>query len=637
MRKKVKTGSSLLFLLLMSFYSLVSFANEIKVTATVDQNRVEIGDPFTLTVSVSSSSTVSVRDPQLPQLSGLDLFHSWNESNTRSTFSSGQGGFKTVVTQMYNYQLAPKRVGKIRISPVTVIVGGKTFKTKPIVIESLEQGKGPKAKRPKNRRTGNDPFEQMEDLFNNLLKRPFGSQPNPNRNNPRGDGSAGEDFFIVVEVDKQEAYVGEQVTATWYLYTRGQVLDLDTLKYPDLKGFWKEDIEIATHLNFRQAVLNGIPYRKALLASYALFPIKEGGATIDPYRAKATIIGGGSSAFSFSRRRSSTHQSKQVQIMIKPLPEAGKPVNFSGGVGDFKIRGELADKTVVSGQPFEFNIRFDGSGLAKRIDSPKLELPQGVEVYDKKSETRFFKTGRSYKEFKYLLIPRNEGEVVMPPTKVSIFHPETGLYRELQTDELRINVLPGAKGPAIPSQALKEEEVQKEEDSLPGMVGEYESVVEVSKNQQVVLWSSVFLFLSFVLLFKTKTEMGWGVRKKNIMQSVERRFSRINSAVSKGDTRQVGALVTNAVYFVLGEVSRQGGAHVELEKLLLKSPPSVRRELGEPVLKLMESFQAMGFAPEQALGELRDKSVQKDLVKKMESVLLNAVQLGIDEEFEESA
>ena len=49
-------------------------------------------------------------------------------------------------------------------------------------------------------------------------------------------------FFIQAEVDKSEAYVGEQVTASWYLYTRGMIRDLDTLKYPALKGFWKEDI-----------------------------------------------------------------------------------------------------------------------------------------------------------------------------------------------------------------------------------------------------------------------------------------------------------------------------------------------------------------------------------------------------------
>ncbi len=642
MKERVKIGSmkSLIVLALFCF-SLPTFAKKLEVTATVDRNSVESGEPFTLTVSVSSSKSVSVRDPELPGLDGLDLFHSWNESNTRSSFSPGQGGFQMIVTQKFNYQLAPNKQGRIRIAPITVVVDGKEVKTKPITITSLKPGSGPKARRPRrNRPKSQDPFDQMEDMFNSLLQRPFGTQPGHGNQIAPDAAVPGEDFFIVVEVDKQQAYVGEQITAAWYLYTRGQVLDLDTLKYPDLKGFWKEDIEIATHLNFRQDVMNGIPYRKALLAKYALFPIKPGSATVDPYRAKATIIGSGRTGFGFSRKRSSTNESKKILVTVKDLPKDTKPQNFTGGVGDFNMRAELADKMVVSGQPFEYNIRFDGEGLASRIDKPNLNLPENVKVYDQKSETRFFKTGRSFKEFKYLLIAESDGELVMPESRVSIFHPETGMYREVNSSELTINVLPGANGPALPSQTLADgdqtlEEEQK--DPLPGFIGEYQAYGEGSQTEETIMWSTVFIFLSFVLLFKARSEMGWGVREKTILQSVERRFKRIRSEVTAGNTQQVGVMVTNAVYFVLGELSRQGGAYVELEKLLLKSPPSVRREFGEPVLKLMESFQAMGFAPKESLGELNDRKKQTQLVEKMEAILLKAVHVGLSEEEERAA
>ena len=182
--------------------------------------------------------------------------------------------------------------------------------------------------------------------------------------------------------------MGEPITASWYLYTRGQVLDLDTLKYPSLKGFWKEDIEIATHLNFQPSFFQGVPHRRALLASYALFPLREGKAQIDPYRAKATIVGGG--RFHFSKKLSSTQESQSLSIQVRPLPKEGQPRDFHGGVGDFQLRLELSDKQVVAGQPFRLFLRVDGLGLAKRIDFPDLPLPEGVEVYDKKVETQFF-------------------------------------------------------------------------------------------------------------------------------------------------------------------------------------------------------------------------------------------------------
>jgi hypothetical protein len=104
-------------------------------------------------------------------------------------------------------------------------------------------------------------------------------------------------FSIQLEVDKNEAFVGEQVTASWYLYTRNHIQNIDTLKYPNLKAFWKEDIELATRLNFQQEVVNGIPYKKALLVSYALFPIKDGSALIDTYKAKCTVISGNMGVF----------------------------------------------------------------------------------------------------------------------------------------------------------------------------------------------------------------------------------------------------------------------------------------------------------------------------------------------------
>ena len=87
-----------------------------------------------------------------------------------------------------------------------------------------------------------------------------------------------------MDVDKKRAYVGEQITANIYLYTRGQIRDIDTLKYPSLKGFWKEDLDLATRLNFESVEVSGVLYQRALLVSYALFPIKAGKAVANRMR-----------------------------------------------------------------------------------------------------------------------------------------------------------------------------------------------------------------------------------------------------------------------------------------------------------------------------------------------------------------
>ncbi|MCB0385820.1 MAG: BatD family protein, partial [Bdellovibrionales bacterium] len=264
---------SFLILLVSVFFVGVAWGNEVSVEATVDRNVMEEGDTFILAVSVTSGSSVTVEDPRLPSFKNMDLINSWSAAETRSSFSNGK--FNVEQTRTFNYMLAPSSVGEFRIDSVQVVVNGQAFNTKPITVTVKEAGGSPglpRAQRPKGQPP--QPLEELDDLFSQLLRRRnnpgFKAQPtNPN-----------ESFFIQVEVDKTTVFAGEQVTASWFLYTRGHIRDIDTLKYPSLNGFWKEEIDLATRLDFQQEVINGIVYRKALLASYALFPIKPGKAKI---------------------------------------------------------------------------------------------------------------------------------------------------------------------------------------------------------------------------------------------------------------------------------------------------------------------------------------------------------------------
>src|SRR5690606_24688742 len=150
-----------------------------------------------------------------------------------------------------------------------------------------------------------DPFDSFDEAFNQLLRR--------NQNRVRQLPMRGEDFFIGVQTDKDAVYVGEKLVVTYYLYTNGQVTDIDTLNYPVLDGFWKEDIEVATHLNFEPVDVNGDVYNRALLASYALFPLHDGILEMDTYQAKVGLIGR-------SGKVTNTRQSEPKKIFVQALP-----------------------------------------------------------------------------------------------------------------------------------------------------------------------------------------------------------------------------------------------------------------------------------------------------------------------------
>src|SRR5690606_20394833 len=94
------------------------------------------------------------------------------------------------------------------------------------------------------------PMESMESLFSRYLNKHFDFMG-------RGNNPDEVDFFIDVEVSNMNPYYGEQFVVQWHLYSNGRITDIDTLKYPALEGFWKEEISLAVSLRGEDVVKDG--------------------------------------------------------------------------------------------------------------------------------------------------------------------------------------------------------------------------------------------------------------------------------------------------------------------------------------------------------------------------------------------
>jgi BatD DUF11 like domain len=627
-----KIGNALAAVLVaILFFPLSLFAGT-EVTALVDRDSLSPSDTVTFTISVTSSEDVTIGQPESPRFEDFEVLNTWQGQEARATFVNTPNGpsFQTVRTTNYNFALQPKRQGKLRLGSVQIEVDGRKYNTKPISITVAPgAGGGARGQRPRGGVQAPPGFDDEEDdVFSQLLRRQMpgagGSRSLPI--NPQ------EAFFIQVELDKTDVYVGEQVTASWYLYTRGQIRDLDTLKYPSLKGFWKEDIELATQLNFTSEVVNGIPYKKALLASFALFPIKEGTSTVDPYQAKCTVvpmIDSFGSAFGMGKAYTFTKSSQPVKVTVKPLPTEGRPTDFTGAVGTFDVTTRVEDKNIVENQPFTLKVRFEGQGNAKLIEQPPFQPPEGLEIYDSQNEARFFRTGTSFKEFNILLIPRREGEFTIPGFSTSVFDAKERKYVVKTTNPIRVLVGKGVAGARTQSLGLDETAPKKPQGpEEPKLITEWKLEKPAGARQAALGYVGLFAFVLLTLLWRARLELGWGQKKKDLQRQLRARIRRVDEKAAKGDWRGVGTEMTNAAYFVLGEISGEGGANVELSKLLLKAPPSVRRELGEPIEKQLEIFQVLSFAPENVVGSLKEPAQLKKSVGEMGKLLERAVTLG---------
>lgn len=622
----------------------------VQVQAFVDRNEIGLGDTFQLTVSVSSSDSVDVSEPRVPNIDGFDLLNSWTSSSTSSKLVQGPGGmqFETVRRQDFNYMLSPKKAGRLQIPAFEVVVDGKNYLTKPLHIEISKQGSG--AGQPPQQMPGFEDMDEAEQMFNQLLQRNFGQRPGQRIPPSMGGGGAGsggatnfvpknanEAFQIHAEVDKTDVYEGEQVTVSWYIFTRGNIIALDRLKFPDLRGFWKEIIEEVPALNFTQEVINGIPYRKALLASHALFPIKPGTSYVDEYKVKASVQlpSNPFGAFGFGQAYTYTRSSEKIKINVKPLPTEGRPQDFAGAVGNFEVTSSVEGREFPVNQPFSLKIRFEGEGNAKLIELPGIDFPGILEKYDTKSESKFFKNGKSYKEFEVLLIPRQEGEVIIPGISVSIFDPRTQRYNSKNTQPITVKIISGGQGATLGSNRLSDKaKAVEKKNELPNIIPTEKFYTNYSASAKN--WGLGFLYLVIFagLYFHARNQLGWGQKRRNLYSDVHKRFKKLEPLISSGSWKDAGVQLTNIYYFTLGEISGQGGANLELKKLLDLMPPSVRRELGEELNKAIEHCQTLSFAPEEVVGRLKEKENLKKFFDDSKKLLDQAIALSDEAEQE---
>lgn len=598
-------------------------AKPIQVTASVDRNEMSVGDTFTYTIEVSSEESVNVSDPKIPSLEGFEIINTWTGIESRSSFTNGT--FEVVQTKQFNYMLSVSKAGTFTLAAANVLVDGRNYATQTIRIKVL-QGRAapPQAGQQQQRQQ----FEDMDDIFNQLLRRRLGPGTKTQPTNPD------EAFFIQVEVDKSKAYVGEQVTASWYLYTRGQIHDIDTLKYPSLSGFWKEEIELATRLNFQQEVVNGIVYQRALLASYALFPIKPGNVSIDPYKAKCTVTV--PTSFGFSRPYQFTKASKVISIQVQDVPKDNRPPDYTGAVGTFSAAARVDQVNAPAHQPLVLKVKFEGRGNAKLIDLPAIAFPPTIELYDTKHDAKFFKDGTSYKEFELTLIPRSPGPLTLPPIQISAFDPQAGSFYPVTTGPVQLNIVAGQApqamagvhpGPAASAAGPKAPE-------LPAPSLDWEASGLTLPVPKGFAWSFVYALVFAVLAWRLVVEGDFMRRKRDLKKMVAKRVEKIRATIAKNSWREVGTQGTNLIYFVLGEISGLGGSGQELAKMLEQSPPSVRRELGEPIKQLLQKLELLSFAPENLVGAHREKAQLKALVQQLEKTMDMAVRM-VDQSSEE--
>ena len=408
-------------------------AEEPRLSAQVDRTELAQDEVLTLEIRLEASDP-----PSSIELAEGGVFEVVSRAQTRqSSFSLGGGAGvrirQVVVTQL---GLAPRRAGTIEVPPVIAVVKGKRYETRPIPVKVLPAGASPGA---------------------GAGSGAGGAGPRaPSRAGaPPGGGSAfrgwERDLVLDVQLDRAEAYVGEQVTASIWLFSPLGVVEYERFTPPRWEGFWAEDLETPRTLQFQVKQVNGVPTRAYLLQRVALFPTRSGKLTLAPAELDLAVRLGGGLFDPFPEVKRLRRRSAPVALLVKPLP-AGAPPGFEPvDVGTFSLEATVSEPRATAGQPLTVRITAAGEGNVRALALPRLPPIPGTRTFDpttsEKAENRGGRLAGS-RSVETVLVPEQTGELVIPSLAWPWFDPRAGRYQVARTAELRVPVSPAAPGGA---------------------------------------------------------------------------------------------------------------------------------------------------------------------------------------------
>ncbi len=401
--------------MLMGLAALAAAAQDvIKVEAP---NVVAADEQFNVTFIIEGENSPSGFSWE----AGNDFQLLWGPQSGRSVSTQIINGKRSRTEQTtYTYVLKPVRTGKFVIPTAVAKVKGKDIRSESKTIEVAAAGAA--SSRPQQQQGSSGQRQQA--------------------------GVSDDDIFLTLELSRTNVVVGEPITATLKLYQRVNVAGFENVSFPDFNGFWSQEIDAPTNIEFTREVYDGQIYNSALLRKFILIPQQQGAVKISPAElvclVNIRVASAGNSIFDgfFDDYRTVRKKvtSKALTVNVSPLPP-GAPASFAGGVGTFGISARLSKDTLKTHEAASLLVTVTGKGNVSLLEEPKVSFPPDMEVYDTKISDRIDKTGVSgSKYYEFPFIPRSYGDFVIEPVKYSYYDVNTKRYVTLETPAIPLTV-----------------------------------------------------------------------------------------------------------------------------------------------------------------------------------------------------
>ena len=436
-----------------------------QVKAYVDKNKCSINDLINYKIELQDAN--SFGDVNIEQLSKEFSIISGPSQQTSMQWINGS----VTNSRIMSWSIAPKKAGRLTIPALTVYVGKKRFKTNQIIIQVI------------------------------------GSNNKPTDIN----------VFITAELDKEKAYLGEQITLTYKIYKKIDI-SIEPFEVPEFSGFWTEELYRPNQIKFKKVDLNGVRYQVGTLYKVALFPISGSEYVINPLaikvqtqkkrsrRNKDPFFNPFFDSF-FTETETKVLRSPERKIDVKNFPEP-RPGSFTGAVGSFKITTSIDRDSTYVNEAITFRVSVVGTGNLGLFTLPKFNFSDQIDQFPPKEdfEKNVFRDALSgTMSWEYILVPRISGKISIPPVAMTYFDPNIEKWKKISSGSTIIPVIK-IKGRIFDNSGLSKKEVELLERDINYISTSkpvWTKIGENSLSKIILLYLVSFLLVPVPLVFNS--------------------------------------------------------------------------------------------------------------------------------------
>ncbi len=367
----------------------------VTVRVRLDPPRVELGQAADLAVEVQGTQNAAM--PSVPAPDGVGV--RYVGPSTQLSIVNG----KTSSSVTHHFTVVPRREGTFALGPITLQADGQVLQAG---TATLQVAPGAAAAAP-----------------------------------------AGEQLRLELAVPRTSVYLHERVPFTVTLRV-GDVRVSD-VQYPRVPGDGFT-VEPFGQPSQRQESRDGGTFQVVEFRG-ALTPARTGTVTVGPASmsmSRVTERANARHGFFFGGMTEEPFElaSQPVVLDVLPLPDEGKPADFSGAVGRFALEVRAAPHDVVAGDPVTLTYTISGDGDSSSVAPPALAGNDALRVYPVQPASAAPGAPAGARRFEQVVIPQQPGTLRLPPVRFSWFDPEAHAYRSAEQPAITLTVRPAPQG-----------------------------------------------------------------------------------------------------------------------------------------------------------------------------------------------